>query len=63
METCWLLCGGTDGCHLGKTNNRPSRRFWLGRFRQHALKHGYARAIPMVDQLLALEPALPAEAP
>ena len=57
VETCWLLCNGQEGgCHLGKTMNMPSRRFWLVRFHRHALKHGYARALQLAEQQLALEP-------
>lgn len=52
VETCWLLC---RTCHGEKTENRPNRRWWLERFRRHAVLHGYGRAGPMVDQLLALE--------
>jgi 5-methylcytosine-specific restriction endonuclease McrA len=55
VETCWLLCGA---CHFAKTNWMPARAAWLNRFRRHALLHGFGRAIPMVDQLLALEPAV-----
>ena len=53
VETCWLLC---RTCHGEKTENRPNRRWWLERFRRHAVLHGYGRAIAMVDQQLALEP-------
>jgi hypothetical protein len=63
VETCWLLCPGAVGCHRSKTDNQPSRRWWLERFRRHAVLHGFGRAIPMVDQLLALEPRAAAEAP
>lgn len=56
VETCWALCSRDQGCHFEKTNSRPTRRWWLERFRRHAVLHGFGRAIPMVDQLLALEP-------
>lgn len=60
IETVWML---SPDAHQDKTENRPSRRWWLERFRRHAVLHGYGRAIPMVDQLLALEPQEPARAP
>ena len=54
VETCWMLSPAAD---FDKTNNIPSRRYWLLRFRRHAALHGYGRAIAMVDQQLALEQA------
>jgi hypothetical protein len=54
VETCWALCAEHD---FQKTNNLPGRRFWLLRFRRHAEKHGYGKAMQMADQQLALDAA------
>jgi hypothetical protein len=53
IETVWML---SPAAHIDKTRNHPTRRWWLERFRRHAVRHGYGRAIAMVDQQLALEP-------
>lgn len=53
IETVIVLC---RPCHFAKTNSMPSRLAWLHRFRRHAERLGYGRAITLVHQQLALEP-------
>jgi len=38
FENTWML---RRECHDAKTNERPSRRAWLERFRGHCIRHGY----------------------
>ena len=58
IETTWALCGGPAGCHQKKTDNRPTRVFWLVRVRRHATLHGLGQALQLVQQQLALEPGV-----
>jgi hypothetical protein len=58
VETCWFLCSsphGEGGCDEKKTANKPTRLFWLLRFKRHCALHGYARPVPMLDAQIALE--------
>lgn len=52
VESVWRLCAT---CDHDKTNNRPNRKWWLGRFRRHAMLHGYAEQAEKVDRAVALE--------
>lgn len=58
VETCWML---RAECHRDKTNNRPDRREWLGRFAQHCLRYEYRterrRALDRKDSLDDIEAA------
>jgi hypothetical protein len=47
---CWGLC---SQCHRDKTDNRPSRKWWLGRFQRHALFYGYGTKAEGVNALIA----------
>lgn len=42
VEGAWRLC---LACDDDKTNNRPSRRYWVVTFAQHGRDHGYAATI------------------
>lgn len=37
-SNCWRL---DPECHRNKTNNKPSRAWWLGLFEEHCENHGY----------------------
>jgi hypothetical protein len=39
-ENCWALC---RGCHRAKTDNVPSRSYWLAQFGNHCAVKGYDR--------------------
>jgi 5-methylcytosine-specific restriction endonuclease McrA len=54
IESCWMLC---PSCHLDKTENRPSRRTWLLRFRSHCHQKSYGEQITKCDAAIALEDA------
>lgn len=45
VESCWLLCGGPDGCHTAKTLNSPSRLHWVRLFGVHVALHRYAKQV------------------
>ena len=48
---CWALC---HVCHVNKTENRPSRLWWLGWFRLHVTPIS-AEQVCRVDAALALD--------
>jgi 5-methylcytosine-specific restriction endonuclease McrA len=50
---CWTLCAA---CHQQKTNNIPSRRWWLERFRAHVASLDATKAV-RVDELIAKDDA------
>lgn len=54
IESCWLHC---VLCARAKTENRPSRAYWLWNFGQHAMAHGYDEQVAKVVRLLAVEDA------
>lgn len=59
VETCWGLC---RRCHRNKTDNLPSRAYWLERFIEHTRKFGYVDAAALASakleaQLLMKGPA------
>jgi hypothetical protein len=41
VATCWMLCGGPDGCHDRKTRNLPSAGFWLEAFVRHCDRYAH----------------------
>jgi 5-methylcytosine-specific restriction endonuclease McrA len=47
---CWVL---RPECHLRKSRNEPSRRWWLERIRAWAVRWGYASAIEKADKEIA----------
>ncbi len=55
VENCWALC---RGCHRAKTDNIPTRNYWLTGFALHCESHGYmrdaakARAMVQADVLI-----------
>lgn len=51
VETCWALC---RTCHRSKTDNSPSRAFWLESFIAHALRHGYLAEADLARGKLAM---------
>lgn len=50
LENCWGL--HSQSCGMLKTHNKPSRAYWLRRFREHAERHGYTAQVRKVDQAL-----------
>jgi hypothetical protein len=38
VDGSWALC---RCCHRAKTENKPSRAYWLWSFARHAMRHGY----------------------
>jgi hypothetical protein len=59
VEGTWMLC---PLCDTEKTENRPSRVWWLRRFRRHVLDRAYSAQALKVDRALALERAQHPEA-
>jgi hypothetical protein len=51
-EHCWMLC---RQCDAMKTDEKPTRAFWLHRFRAHCEHHGYRVALAKVQTKLARE--------
>ena len=54
-EACWTLCRvcHRTGVAFNKTENKPSRRYWLDQFREHAEAHGFTEMVAKVDALIA----------
>ena len=48
-DTCWML---RSECHERKTNSKPSRQFWLIRFRNHSERFGSDLQAALVSGLL-----------
>lgn len=54
VESCWMLC---PRCDSEKTENRPTRIYWLRVFRDHAIRRGYAAQVHKCATLIRLEEA------
>jgi hypothetical protein len=64
VESCWMLCGGPQGCHRQKTDNKPSRLFWVRKFGIHCALHGYTKQLAKCraqEESLLLKSQLPFE--
>jgi 5-methylcytosine-specific restriction endonuclease McrA len=59
VESTWMLC---PRCDHRKTNNAPTRTYWLCIFRDHCEQLGYGAQVSKVDRHLALERAQHPEA-
>lgn len=45
VDTCWML---SPVCHHWKTDNFPSKAYWLAKYACHCKRHGYAAALAAV---------------
>ena len=54
VEGSWALC---RLCHRAKTENRPSRAYWLWSFARHAMRHDYVGQVEKLGRAMRLEEA------
>jgi hypothetical protein len=54
VESTWMLC---PRCDREKTDNYPTRAYWIGLFRQHCQGHGYGIQEDKCRRALSLQHA------
>jgi hypothetical protein len=59
VEGSWGLC---RLCHRAKTENRPSRAYWVWSFARHAMRHGYDAQVTKAMMAIQFEEAQHPEA-